>query len=119
MQPTAYIINYFILSLIGFLFYGLLLWFYCKEDIPTNNEDMKHLSALFRCYSFVLIPLWLCYTGFSTASLIYFIQGDFMDRLKSYRIAYGWVTFVSYLILVIVAMLRKTIVEAAQRIQTG
>ena len=117
LQPAAYIINYFIVSLIGLLLYGVLLCYYCKEGAPTNNEDMMHLSALFRWYSFVLIPLWLCYTGFSTASLIYWVKDDFMDRLKSYRIAYGWVTFVSYLILVIIAMLRKTIIEAAQRIQ--
>ena len=74
---------------------------------------MQQLSGLFRCYSFVLVPLWLCYTGFSTASLIYWIEGDFMDRVRPYRIAYGWFTCVAYWILIFIAMCREPCDAAA------
>ena len=91
--------------------YGLFLVHYCRQATPTT-ATMHQLSGLFRSYSFVLIPLW-CYTGFSTASLHYIFKDDLVDRLRPYRIAYGWFTFVAYWILAFIAMLRNLCEAAA------
>ena len=118
IQPAAYIICYFIVSWSGTILYGLLLYYYCWQVTPTDTI-MLQLSELFRCYSFVLVPLWCCYTGFATASLIYWLEGDFMDRLRPYRIAYGWFTLAFYLIFQLIVALRKQIEEAAHGVLLG